>query len=317
MIGLLILFLIALLAVVVLIAAIIAWAAQRPPRFTPGVAIARGRPSDPADTGFDHFEQWNLDRPDGATLPVWEVDLTSYQQTTSDYISDDDSQSSAQELTVIFVHGWGQSRLSMLTRLELWRGLVRRAALYDLRGHGEATGARSRLGHDEHFDLLELIRRLGEGRFVLVGFSMGAVIASHAAAADSDVKQQIAGVIAYGPYVDFHQSLRGRLQHMGYPTRPMTDLAMWWLRVRGIHHRNLIEDAKHLACPLLILHGTADQIAPFSHAEQLVDAAADAALHAVQDADHFELHDMDVEEHRTALRRFVEKIEYSMTRQGV
>ena len=60
---------------------------------------------------------------------------------------------------------------------------------------------------------------------------MGGVIGLSAAAADDAVCRHIVGLIAYGPYIDFHTSLRGRLGAAGLPTRPFTNLAMWWFRL--------------------------------------------------------------------------------------
>ncbi len=70
--GLLILLVVALIVAVIVLSAIIARQVVRPPRHTAGYAVARGMAVDPAERGLE-FEQWILELPDGAALPVWEV----------------------------------------------------------------------------------------------------------------------------------------------------------------------------------------------------------------------------------------------------
>jgi pimeloyl-ACP methyl ester carboxylesterase len=134
--------------------------------------------------------------------------------------------------TAVFVHGWGHSRIDMLAHMTAWRGRFARQVFYDLRGHGDAEGSLSKLGYREDEDMLALLERLGDGPFVLIAYSMGAVIALAAAAQDHPMREKIACVIVYAPYPDFHASLRGRMRRPGQPTRPMTDIAMIWMTIR-------------------------------------------------------------------------------------
>ncbi len=306
MFGLLILLLIAFVLGMFLLTVVMLWGSMHPPRTGPGTALARGLPADPGDLGL-HAEQWWLDRPDGARLPVWEI-ATDAQPTTDG-------------LTAVFVHGWAMSRYDMLGRLDPYRQFCERIVLYDLRGHGDATGAPSRIGHDEQYDLLELLNRLGDTRLVLVGLSMGAVIALHAAAeADDAMKNRIAGIVAYGPYTKLHESLRGRLRVQQMPTRPMTDLMMLLLRAIGIRHRDLITHVRNVRCPLLVVHGRNDRISPLRHAEEIVDAAADAALHEIADAEHLDAPFAAAHQHNAVVRSFLQRIKSSppaeVTRSG-
>ena len=232
--GLGILLGVALVVVVLVLSAIIARGAVRPPRHTAGYAVARGLPVDPGDVGL-RYESWDLDLPDGVCLPVWEVTGNGAGP------------------TVVIVHDWGQSRIDELRRLDPWRELGGRVVLYDLRGHGDASGAGSRLGDGEEKDLLALLERLGDGPFVLVGRCMGAAIAIRAAVACANGEESIAGVVAYAPYRRFHDSLCLRLGASGFPTRPLTDVAMAWLALGGVRDRDLDRDRDRLSRPLLVL----------------------------------------------------------------
>ncbi|MHC4102671.1 MAG: alpha/beta fold hydrolase [Planctomycetota bacterium] len=221
----------AFVAGLLILSAVIARGAVRPPRHTAGFAVARGLPADPGDLGLE-FDQWTLDRPDGAALPVWEI-----QCATPPY-------------TAVFVHGWGASRIDMLGRLAPWDGLCRRLVLYDLRGHGDATGGPSRLGHREDQDLLSLLGRLGAGPYLLVGHEMGAGIAM-AAAVNAPPAVDVAGIVTYGPREDFRSSLEGRLRAAAIPARPLADLAMAWLWLTGVRRVGVPRAEAALRVPLL------------------------------------------------------------------
>jgi len=227
--GLAILLLIAAIATIVILSGVIAYDAVHPPRRTAGYAIAHGLPADPGDMGLD-YEDWTLDLPRDVKLPVWEITARGSGP------------------TAVFVHGWGQSRIEMLTRLEPWLDHARRVVLYDRRGHGDATGGTARLGTDEHNDLMDLLERLGTEPVVLVGFGSGATVAIAAAA---DVSGDLR-VAAYGVTADAHTAIGDRLRARGLPARPLTDLAMIWLRLGGIRMRDEQQDKRRLQHPLLI-----------------------------------------------------------------
>ena len=298
--GLLVLLLVALLVVVVMLSAIVAGRAVRPPRHTVGYAVAHGLAADPGERGLE-FEAWTLERPDGATLAVWEV-RTDQRSAISDR---EPRTGNRQPLTAVFVHGWGQSRIDMLARIEPWDALCDRLVLYDLRGHGETQGGLSRLGHGEERDLLALLERLGEGPVVLVGHSMGAVIAI-AAAARAAAPGGIIGVVAYAPYCDFHESLRRRMRSVDYPARPVTDLAILWLRLGGVRHRDLIRAVSALGTPLLVVARTEDQLHGLEDARRIVEAATSATLHE-QPADR-NSDPRVADEHDEAVRSFVTRL---------
>src|SRR5688572_22262621 len=147
MLGLLILLAIALALLMALLVTMLAWQMVHPPRHTAGWALARGLPCDPNDLKLT-FEEWWLDRPSGIRLPVWEI---AGQRSE---VRGPRSADALGELTAVFVHGWGHARVDSLQRIEPFLPLVYRIVVYDLRGHGEATGSASTLGDREDDDLL-------------------------------------------------------------------------------------------------------------------------------------------------------------------
>ena len=297
--GLLVLLAIALTLGIAILTTLIVVETRRPPRHTAGYAVAKGLPCDPGEMGLA-FEAWELDLPGGASLPVWEIPGESPPGGTAN-----------SNITAIFIHGWGHSRIDTLRRIELFRAICNRVVLYDLRGHGESEGSLSMLGAGEYQDLIALVERLGENRFLFVGHSLGAMIAINAATSDVDIAPRIAGIITYGLHMGFHSSLQQRLRTTGYPARPLTDLAMLWFRLMGIRHRNLWTDIKLLNCPLLIVHGTDDVIAPYDDAVKVAREVSNATLHTVQGAGHLDTHLVDEEAHNAVVSDFVEGLEQS------
>lgn len=207
--GLGVLVAIAIAAALVILSAVIARDAVNPPRHTTGYALARRLASDPGDLGL-RYESWTLDLPDGARLPVWEIDGQG-------------------EGTAVLVHDWGESRIDSLARREWWTRRCARVVLYDLRGHGEARGGASRLGAGEHLDLLALLERLGTGPFMLVGCGLGASIAI--AAAEVSNRDAVKGVSVYRSFPGVGPWLRGWLRSKGLPAGVLAWLALGWLRL--------------------------------------------------------------------------------------
>lgn len=295
MFGLAMLLITAALLLIVVLTIVMTYEATHPPRRTAAYAIARSLPSDPGEMDLP-FDAWTLDRPDGAQLPVWDIQGRSI---------------AAPRTTVVFVHGWGHSRIDSLTRIEPWLAWCHRVVLYDLRGHGDANSHSSTLGHgevDDLLDLLDTVRSAHDDRIILVGHSMGAVIAIAAAAADSDVRNAIAGVIAYGPYQNFHSSLRARLRLHSYPARPMTDLMLLWLTLRKRPPRNLTDEPAGVRCPMLIVRGTADVVSPLDETQQIVNAAPDALLREIDGAAHSDPELFHSPDHLQELERFVQRV---------
>lgn len=155
----------------------------------------------------------------------------------------------------------------------------------DLRGHGTSAGL-SGLGSHEHHDVaaaVEHLRARGHDWIAVVGVSMGATSAAHAAV--HGVRRD-ATVLVSGPgWIEPEPS-----------TRPMQQLQVVWrsavgrgalraatgVRVvppaRWDPPPNPAEAVAHLDGPLLVIHGEDDHYFPFSHAEDIAAGADDAVL---------------------------------------
>jgi pimeloyl-ACP methyl ester carboxylesterase len=308
--GLILLFLAALLLIVAIGVAAIACSLRHPPRRSYAAALAHQMPTDPGELGLD-FTDTTVVYPDGSRAPAWIV--TGAQPHAP---------------TLILTHGFADSRFGPLHLAPLLSPFVSRLILYDLRGMGDSTAPVSTSGLREPDDLRTLMDQLqrdpGE-RFVLMGLSMGGGISIVAAAADAAAgNERIAGVIADGPYGRWHEPIANHLRVLHYPAWLLVP-PLWLLAgltTPGFRALRDFDRARHAArlpreVPLLILAGVADRICPFAGAQRLAAAAPRAQLLAFAEADHLELAAADPDRYLDALRSFFAEIDdIQVSRQG-
>ncbi len=254
----------------------------RPPRRTYSWAVARNRPGDPSElTPSRAYRSWTFTSR-GVELPVWDV-----------------GGDAAGGPIVIVTPGWGDSRVTMLSRVKGLTQIASRVILWDLPGHGDSPpNARFTLGAREHIDLLALVSAIaGEGstlppRIVLYGFSLGAGV-SIVAAADAACPACIAGVIAEAPYRVPATPAHSVLRQIGMPFRWNLPIAMVCVSVdagSGLawHRFDRAAHAARLKVPLLVIHGTLDAICPSTDGEEIARAAG-GTLVAIEGGGHLDL----------------------------
>lgn len=257
-------FLLLLGGALTLIAAIamVARSLTHPPRRTYGSAIARGLAGDPSELDPPRlFEAWSFTSR-GLDLPVWDIP------------GDDPAGP-----IVVLVHGWGDSRIGGLVRLFAVLPVASRVILWDLPGHGEAPGTCA-LGTREADDLRSLLATIkADVPIVLFGWSLGAGLAIELAAgnASDHERARIAGVIAEAPY-RFAITPARRVMHLRrLPHRLNLPPAFWLLGMRfGVGARWTRFDraihAANLSCPLMLIHGTDDEVCPIDDSRSIARA---------------------------------------------
>lgn len=219
---------------------------RHPPRKTYGWAVARGVPGDPSELPEPRrFERWSFSRA-GLDFGVWDIAG-----------GDPDGP------VVVATHGWGGSRIEMLSRLPALAPAASRVILWDLPGCGETSGVCT-LGGREPADLLALLGVVGEPA-VLLGHSFGAEVALRAAA-EANGSTHIRGLILEAPYRRGVTPARNLLRAAGFPSVVNLPIA---LAVAGLLARRgpaaRWQDLTAIVpggVPLLILHGSADRICP-------------------------------------------------------
>lgn len=180
--------------------------ATRPRRRTLGWALAQGLPADPGDLGWA-FEDAGVSA-DGTEVPCWWITGRGDEGAP----------------VVVMLHGHGRSRWDSLRRASPWIDRAALVVLPDLRGHGDASG-RGTLGRREPSDVVRVIAESearAPGRpVIIVGHSLGAVVAIHAAALRARAGAPVAEVHAFGPYDRVSTPFAARLRARGLPARPV------------------------------------------------------------------------------------------------
>ncbi|GIK19872.1 MAG: hypothetical protein AMXMBFR77_05900 [Phycisphaerales bacterium] len=271
---------------VLLWAATVAWTAwllTHPPRRTIAWAISRGVPADPSQMPAPRrFGEWTF-RTRGLDLPVWDVQ------------GDDPGGP-----VVVMTYGWSDSRIGALRRLEAVAPVASRVIVWEQEGHGDPHDVPGlcRLGTREPDDLCALLERIDDGGrgpagVVLFGWSLGAG-ASIVAAAREGARRRVRAVIAEAPYRFAPTPARNVLRLRGMPWRATLMPAMWLI---GVVQRNppnwgtgrAFDRAAHaarLACPLLVLHGTDDEVSPVRDGREIAAAAPRGRIVEIEGGRH-------------------------------
>jgi pimeloyl-ACP methyl ester carboxylesterase len=283
-----------------------------------------GGPGDPADLELTG-EEVTFNLADGSASPGWIVagDLKDAPPEAQENLPD--AQGKFPGGVAVVVHGHRDSRFGGLYRAQMLRPYVAYTVVFDLPGHGDAEATSCKMGGREVEDLAavlaglppEVLEVAGKRRpVVLLGYSMGAVIATRAAAAWAKAAgdaPRVDGVIACAPYRFWDQGLRGQMVRRGLPTWPTVALTGALLRAAAGWGRgglgvkpgfDLAEEAKRIDAPLLVLHGDADTICPLAAGRAVADAAPRGTLAVIHGGTHNQLLGADHDAVHAALRRF-------------
>lgn len=224
---------------------------------------------------------------------------------------------------VVAVHGLGTTREQPLNLLPFWRGLRLPVLLPAYRGDHGAPRPRDGFGHlggSAWRDVDAVVRyavRRGARRVVLHGWSTGAAMALHAAAAPAGgdgtspepvALGRVAGLVLDSPVLDPRATVRALAAARRVP-RPLLPLV-----VRAAEGRARLRPDPSGAppgppeprAPVLLVHGPGDVVAPWQASREFAERYPDlVALHPVEQAPHAAMWNADPEGYEERLRRFL------------
>lgn len=212
---------------------------------------------------------------------------------------------------IVFVHGLDGDRREALRVLPSLAGAGHPGLVVSLRndGDGPADGSgRHMLGATEWRDLdlaVSFAVASGARDVVLYGFGAGAsVIGAYLEHAGTDV---VAGVILDSPLVDATDAARAVSTRRRVP-----DLFARWSRAMvtfrfgvDLASSSLLGRTDHLAVPVMLFHGDADDRHPVAATRALAEALTDARLHVVEGAGYGEAWNADRFGYESRVRAFV------------
>jgi len=203
----------------------------------------------------------------------------------------------AEGRTVVMLHGIHDSKASMVGRLEVLRqARPVNVCIMDLRAHGDSGGSELTYGLRESADLSAVLAHLAQRpdvdakRLVVLGTSLGAAIALRSAPTEA----RIAGVIAEAPFVDLVTAVRERFVAFHVPRFCFGAVRLWFPRQTGwrMEDVDLRDPVAKMRCPVLFLHGDADDETPAAHSQELhrLCGSTDKKLVMVPEGSHVDLH---------------------------
>ncbi|MBI1191335.1 MAG: alpha/beta fold hydrolase [Tepidisphaera sp.] len=247
------------------------WGLTRPRRRGYAYAVSRGLPGDPGELEKPReYEELRLEPTGGVpALALWSV-----------------AGDSPNGPVVIFSHGWGQSRHSVLTRIDALARHASRIIAWDLPAHGDSGGV-SQLGAAADLRALERVAGWALDCFasplVLCGYSLGAGLSVALAASRPELATQ---VIAEAPYRLAITPARAVLAQQGLPHAWSLVIAMKLAGAPGHAAFDRAQAAAGVRCPLLVLHGEVDDIAPLEDGRAIADAAPDGRFVEIKYGGH-------------------------------
>lgn len=252
--------------------------------------------NDPAAFGLPHEEVW-FTATDGVRLHGWWIPSARPAAPT-----------------LLFLHGYAGSKDPDLCYAALLQPRFN-VLMFDFRGHGRSGGNRTSLGYLECRDVAGALRWLRRerrvGRVGVLGFSMGGAVAVLAAAR----YPEIAAVAVDGAFGDLRHALASEGRRRGFPPLVREALA-WLLALAAARHLGFPNRAgqplrwvhRIAPRPLLVIHGSADDVCPLPGAHRLVERAREPKeLWIIPGAAHCDSLSHGAEVYRDRLVAFFER----------
>lgn len=200
--------------------------------------------------------------------------------------------------TLLYLHGNGSNNGDAPDLAAAFRQLGLSVLLIDYRGYGKSNGtfpSETSVYKDAQaaWDYLTLQRKIAPQNIIIYGHSLGGAIAVELATRYPD----IAGIILEGTFT----SMRAMVDKFSiYKFLPMD-----WILTQ---HFDSLSKIKSIRVPLLIVHGTDDEIVPVTMSQKLFTVANDPKqLLLIPTAGHNNIRQLGGDLYLKQLQRFIQK----------
>ncbi len=215
--------------------------------------------------------------------------------------------------TVIFFHGIGGTRVTLMDEVNEFRYMGMNVLMIDFRGHGNSGGNRTTVGMREAEEVklaYDFISGKGEKNIFLYGCSMGGVAVTKAIA---DYGLKPAGIILDAPFLSLQSYLRARARLLGFPEQPFAFFTSFWIGVEygfnGFRHYTP-RYAKKIGSPVLLQWGDLDNYVSEKEVQEVYAAIASPRKKLViyEGADHESLLRRNPSRWRAEVEAFVQAV---------
>lgn len=196
------------------------------------------------------------------------------------------------EYTILYSHGNGEDLGEILPRLRDLRDIGFNIFSYDYQGYGTSQGRPSVAGayQDVNAAYEYLTQKLGipANKIIVYGYSVGG-----GPSVDLASRQPVAGLVIESSFTTAFRVVTG------IPVYPFDKFPN-------------IDNIKNVNCPVLVIHGNADRVIPFSHGQQLFAMVDQPKLSFwVNGAGHLNLLEVAGEEYVKVITEFIRLVQYN------
>lgn len=221
---------------------------------------------------------------------------------------------------IIVLHGWGSNAEMMLPLALPLHHAGMNVLLLDARNHGRSDAdnfsSMPRFAEDMSaaIDWVKQQEHLQNDQLVLLGHSVGAA----AVLLEASRRDDIAAVISLATFAHPEWMMRRYLGRFPLPNLFVTGVLAYVERVIGHRYEAIapIHTTCLIKCPVLLVHGTADETVPMSDALAIRDQCNKNSIELllIESADHESVD--KIEEYTDQLIRFLERIGVLGMRKG-
>lgn len=212
----------------------------------------------PGDFGIN-YRDVNLTTEDGLRLAGWFVDNPGNR-------------------AVILLHGYGAHRAQMLRHARFLHEAGYDMLMFNFRGHGDSEGKGSSAGYHEVKDLdaaIAYLKSLGDENIGILGVSMGASVALMNA-----WRNNVDAVVADGAFADARSVIEGYARRYDIDNGKVEEAISLaedklGFSIRDVSPERTLESVR---VPILLIHGTDDELIPVDHMYRNIASAPNSSL---------------------------------------